>query len=55
MAEKNKLRSPSAIAGLVRYDEEDKESLIRLEPMHVVGIILVLIILELVLFLTVPL
>jgi len=54
MAEKIK-RAPSTIAGLVRYDEEDKESLIKLKPIHVIGISIVLIILELILFLMVPL
>jgi len=50
MAEK-KLRAPSTIAGLVRYDEEDKESFIKLKPIHVVGIAIALIILEIILFL----
>ena len=56
MAEKQKQqRAPSAIAGLVRYDEEDKESLIRLKPIHVIIISLALIILEVILFLMIPL
>ncbi|MEM5782060.1 MAG: preprotein translocase subunit Sec61beta [Candidatus Aenigmatarchaeota archaeon] len=51
MAEKQKIKAPSTIAGLVRYDEEDKESLIRLKPVHVVGIAIALIVIELILFL----
>ncbi len=45
MAQK-KLRTPSGAGGLVRYDEEEK-SLIQLKPMHVLGIIAGLILLEL--------
>jgi preprotein translocase subunit Sec61beta len=56
MAEKPKRQqTPSTIAGLVRYDEEDKESLIKLKPIHVIGISIALIILELILFLMIPL
>jgi len=52
MAEKTKQqRTPSTIAGLVRYDEEDRESLIKLKPIHVVGLCVALIVLELTLFL----
>jgi len=47
MAQK-KLRTPSGVGGLVRYDEEAK-SLVQLKPMHVVGIIAGLILLELIL------
>lgn len=54
MAEKQKMKSPSSIAGLVRYDEEDKESIIKLKPIHVIGICIALVVLELVLFLTMP-
>ena len=54
LAEKQKMRAPSTIAGLVRYEEEG-ESLINLKPKHVVGIVVALIILELFLFLLVPL
>jgi len=54
MAEKKqKLRAPTTMAGLVRY-EETEESLIKLEPKHVVGMIIVIIILELFLFLLIP-
>lgn len=49
------MRSPSGVAGLVRYDEEDKESIIKLKPVHVIGICIALVVLELVLFLTMPL
>jgi len=55
VAEKQKMRSPSGVAGLVRYDEEDKESIIKLKPVHVIGICIALVVLELVLFLTMPL
>jgi preprotein translocase subunit Sec61beta len=55
MAEKQKLKSPSGVAGLVRYDEEDKESIIKLKPIHVIGISIALIVLELILFLMMPL
>ena len=54
MAEKQKLRSPSGIAGLVRYDEEDKESIIKLKPIHVIGICIALVVLEAILFLMMP-
>jgi preprotein translocase subunit Sec61beta len=54
MAEKQKLRSPSGIAGLVRYDEEDKESIIKLKPIHVIGICIALVVLETILFLMMP-
>jgi len=47
MAQK-KLRTPSGVGGLVRYDEEAK-SLVELKPTHVVGIIAGLILLELIL------
>jgi len=55
MAEKKqKLRAPTTMAGLVRY-EETEESLVKLEPKHVVGVAAVIIILELLLFLLIPL
>jgi len=44
MAQK-RLRTPSGVGGLVRYEEEEK-SLIQLKPTHVIGIILGLIALE---------
>ena len=53
MAEKQKLRTPSSVAGLVRYDEESGDSLIKLKPIHVFGIALALIAIEIILFLTV--
>jgi preprotein translocase subunit Sec61beta len=54
MAEKQKQqRAPSAIAGLVRYDEEDREALIKLKPLHVVAICVALVVIELILFLAV--
>jgi len=54
MAEKKRLRTPTGIAGLVKYEDEG-ESLIKLKPVHVVGIAVGLIILELILFLIIPL
>jgi preprotein translocase subunit Sec61beta len=52
MTEKTKQqRTPSTIAGLVRYDEEDAEALIKLKPMHVIAICSALIVIEIVLFL----
>jgi preprotein translocase subunit Sec61beta len=53
MAEKQKLRAPSGMAGLVKYEDEG-ESLIKMKPVHVVGIAVGLIILEVILFLAVP-
>jgi preprotein translocase subunit Sec61beta len=54
MAEKQKLRAPTGMAGLVKYEDEG-ESLIKLKPVHVVGISVGLIILEVILFLMIPL
>jgi preprotein translocase subunit Sec61beta len=54
MAEKQKLRAPSGMAGLVKYEDEG-DSLIKLKPMHVVGIAIGLIVLEAILFLAIPL
>lgn len=54
MAEKQKLRTPSGVAGLVRYDEEAGDSLIKLKPIHVFGIAVGLIAIEVILFLTIP-
>ena len=45
MAAKDKLRTPSGMAGLVRY-EEDAESKIKLEPRMVIFISVAIIILE---------
>ena len=53
MAEKQKLRAPSGMAGLVKYDDDDK-SLIKMKPIHVVEIGVALVILELILFLAFP-
>ena len=50
---KQKLRAPTTMAGLVRY-EETEESLIKLEPKHIVGIAIIIIILEFILFLLIP-
>ena len=54
MAEKQKLRAPTGVAGLVKYEDEG-ESLVKLKPIHVVGIAVGLIILEVILFLMIPL
>jgi preprotein translocase subunit Sec61beta len=53
MAEKQKLRAPSGMAGLVKYEDEG-ESLIKLKPINVVEIGIALIILEVLLFLAFP-
>ena len=53
MAEKQKLQAPTGMAGLVRYDEGE-ESLIKLKPVHVFGIVAALIVIEVILFLTIP-
>ena len=49
MADKKKLKAPSGMAGLVRY-EEGAESKFKMEPKIVVFIAISIIILELVLF-----
>jgi preprotein translocase subunit Sec61beta len=54
MAEKQKMRTPSGMAGLVKYEDEG-ESLIKMKPVHVVGIAVGLIVLEVILFLMLPL
>ena len=53
MAEKKVLRQPSSIAGLVKYEDEG-ESLIKIKPVHVVGICVGLVALEVILFLAFP-
>jgi preprotein translocase subunit Sec61beta len=53
MTEKQKLRAPSGMAGLVKYEDEG-ESLIKLKPIHVVEIGVALVILEVLLFLAFP-
>jgi len=53
MSEKKMLRQPSSIAGLVKYEDEG-DSLIKIKPMHVVGICVGLVILEIILFLALP-
>jgi preprotein translocase subunit Sec61beta len=53
MAEKKMLRQPSSIAGLVKYDD-DEQSLIKIKPVHVVGICVGLLVLEIILFLALP-
>lgn len=54
MAEKKQMRAPSGMAGLVKYEDEG-ESLVKLKPMHVVGIAVGLIVFEMILFLAFPL
>jgi preprotein translocase subunit Sec61beta len=49
MAAKDKLQTPSGMAGLVRY-EEDSESKIKLEPKTVIFISVAIIIIEILLF-----
>ena len=48
MVDKKKLRAPSGMAGLVRY-EEDTESKIKVEPKIIVFITVAIIILEIML------
>ena len=52
MAEKKQMRAPSGMAGLVKYDDDDK-SLIKLKPMHVVAIAVGFVVVEAILFLTI--
>ena len=52
MAEKKQMRAPSGMAGLVKYEDEG-ESLIKLKPIHVVGIAVGFIVLEAILFLAI--
>lgn len=49
MADKKKLRAPTGMAGLVRYDE-DTESKFKMEPKMIVFIATAIIILEILLF-----
>jgi preprotein translocase subunit Sec61beta len=53
MAEKKVMRQPSSIAGLVKYDDDD-QSLIKIKPIHVVGICVGLVVLEIIMFLAFP-
>jgi len=46
---KQEMQTPSGMAGLVRYYDEDK-SLIRLNPEHVVAMCISIVILEAILF-----
>ena len=52
MSDKKMLRQPSSIAGLVKYD--DGESKVNIQPMHVIGFAVGLVLLEVVLFLALP-
>ena len=54
MAHKNEMRTPSGVAGLVRYDEDDK-SYIKMKPMHVAAIAIAIIIIEAVMMYALPL
>ena len=53
MAEKKMLRQPSSIAGLVKYEDEG-ESLIKIKPIHVVGICVGIVVFEIIMFLALP-
>ena len=53
MAEKRQMRAPSGMAGLVKYEDEG-DSLIKMKPIHVVGIAVGLIAFEAILFLAFP-
>lgn len=48
MAKKDRIRIPSGMAGLIRYDEEPKEAW-KIKPEYVIGFSLVVILLELIL------
>ncbi|MFH1473938.1 MAG: preprotein translocase subunit Sec61beta [Candidatus Aenigmatarchaeota archaeon] len=54
MAEKKQMRAPSGMAGLVKYEDEG-DSLIKMKPIHVVGIAVGLIVFEMIMFLAIPL
>lgn len=45
MAKKDRLFMPQSTAGLIRYFDESQEA-IRIKPIHVVGIIIAIIVLE---------
>ena len=53
MASKDKLRTPSGMAGLVKY-QEDAESKIKLEPRMVIFISIAIIVIEILLFFFFP-
>ena len=53
MAEKEQ-QAPSGMAGLVRYYENEK-SIIKMKPMHVVGLCAAIILIEAMLFILFPL
>jgi preprotein translocase subunit Sec61beta len=53
MAEKQRAQAPSGMAGLVRYYEEE-DSLIKLKPVHVLGICVSFVFLEIMLFAFLP-
>ena len=54
MAKKDKMKTPSGMAGLVRY-EEDTESKIKIEPRIIIVISVLIILLEILLFRLFPL
>jgi preprotein translocase subunit Sec61beta len=54
MAEKNQMRTPSGAAGLVRYDEGDDSTIIKMKPMHVVALATVLVIIEAMMLILLP-
>ena len=53
MAEKQRMQAPSGMAGLVRYYEEEN-SLIKLKPQHVIEICVGLMIMEILIFVLLP-
>ncbi|MFH0798178.1 MAG: preprotein translocase subunit Sec61beta [Candidatus Woesearchaeota archaeon] len=54
MAQKNQMRTPSGVAGLVRYDEDD-HSYIKMKPMHVAAIAIVIVVIEAIMLYALPL
>ena len=54
MAEKEQQSAPTGMAGLVRYYENEK-SIIKMKPMHVVGLCAAIILIEAMLFILFPL
>jgi preprotein translocase subunit Sec61beta len=53
MAQKSEMRTPSGVAGLVRYDEDD-HSYIKLKPMYVVAIAVVMVVIEAIMMYALP-
>jgi len=54
MSKKQQMQAPSGMAGLVRYFDEDK-SILKLQPEHVLGICIGLVVLEVLMMFILPL